>query len=653
MVESTIETMSADEAQRMKSAVDGTLTAIMMVDRDLKVTYLNRSSRALFDKHRAVFDQAYPGFDPSTLMGACVDLFHADPQHQRRLLSNPENLPYSTDIHVGPLTFNLNVTAMMNEAGEYVGNCLEWSDVTQIRDHAEQVARLQSAVDGSTTALMLCNANLEITYLNPAVEQVFRKNEGELRQVFPGFSTDKLLGTCIDQFHKSPAHQRALLSDPSRLPARAQIKMGPLEFEVNATAILGTDGSYLGNCVEWKDITEQMDAERQIQGLIEGATHGVLDHRLQFDRYEGFMRRVAQGVNSLVEAVVDPLRASAEVLSKLEQGDLSTTMVGDFEGEFALLRDSINSTTTNLRSMVGEILSAVSSISNASSDIAKGNADLSQRTEEQASSLQETAATMEELTGTVKQNADNAQEANRLASGARDQAEKGGEVVGRAVAAMTAINQSSKKISDIIGVIDEIAFQTNLLALNAAVEAARAGEQGRGFAVVAAEVRNLAQRSAAAAKEIKGLIVDSGEKVEEGTRLVDESGKTLVEIVDSVKQVSEIIGGIAVASEEQSEGIGQVHQAVSQLDQVTQQNAALVEEAAAAAQTLDEQARGLGELMRYFHVGDSADSLSAPPPPARTASRPAAKVSPRTPITPNTARTAPAGSGSGDEWDEF
>ena len=262
------------------------------------------------------------------------------------------------------------------------------------------------------------------------------------------------------------------------------------------------------------------------------------------------------------------------------------------------------------------------------------------------------------MTSTVKQSADNARQANQLAAGARDQAEKGGDVVSRAVGAMAEINDSSKKISDIIGVIDEIAFQTNLLALNAAVEAARAGEQGRGFAVVAAEVRNLAQRSATAAKEIKGLIKDSVEKVEEGSRLVDDSGKTLEEIVTAVKKVSDIIAEIAAASQEQSAGIEQVNKAVMQLDEVTQQNAALVEEAAAASESLDEQAHSLAQTMEFFQLGDEGASALAPSARAVTKPRSApqtAAVSKRArpAAVRRPARVAPVAQETDEEWEEF
>ncbi|WP_455203262.1 methyl-accepting chemotaxis protein [Kaarinaea lacus] len=600
-----------EQARRLQDAIDGAQTAMMMIDRDLVITYVNDTTKKILQENEQTLRSLYPSFSAEKIVGSCIDMFHQNPAHQRRLLDNPSNLPYETDIVVGPLIFHIRASAIHDLQGNYIGNTLEWGDVTELRKKELEVARLQSAVDGAQTNLMMCNENLEITYVNPSVINMLMKREAVLRQHFPGFSASKLVGTNIDQFHKNPAHQRALLSDVSRLPAKAEIKIADLEFEVNATAVMGPNGEYMGNMVEWRDITEQKDAERQIQNLIDSAIAGSLDERIDAKDYEGFMKGLAEGINQLMDSVVSPIRETKRVAELLATGDLTEIMQGEFQGEFAELRDAINASFENLLDMVNKIREGSGNIASAAGEIAQGNADLSQRTEEQASSLQETASSMEELTSTVNQNADNARQANQLAAGARDHATKGGDVVGKAVEAMAEINNSSKKIADIIGVIDEIAFQTNLLALNAAVEAARAGEQGRGFAVVAAEVRNLAQRSAAAAKEIKALIKDSVEKVEEGTKLVDKSGSTLNEIVESIKKVSDIVAEIASASQEQASGIEQVNKAVAQMDEVTQQNAALVEQAAASSESLDEQANSLDDMMSYFKVGEESNKTPA------------------------------------------
>jgi len=313
----------------------------------------------------------------------------------------------------------------------------------------------------------------------------------------------------------------------------------------------------------------------------------------------------------LFRSVTRPLGEAVKVAKAMAAGDLTQEIEVASGVETGQLLQALKDTNESLKQIVHEVRDGTLSVSSASKEISSGNAELSHRTEEQASSLEETASAMEELTSTVKQNADNAIQATQLAVGATDVAVKGGEVVGQVVATMSSINESSKKIADIIGVIDSIAFQTNILALNAAVEAARAGEQGRGFAVVATEVRTLAQRSASAAKEIRELIVDSVDKVGTGTRLVDDAGKTMDEIVSAVRRVTDVMTEISAASQEQSSGINQINQAVTLMDKVTQQNAALVEEAAAAAESMDERAQSLAQVVAGFKLSQYAEQSLA------------------------------------------
>jgi methyl-accepting chemotaxis protein len=354
-----------------------------------------------------------------------------------------------------------------------------------------------------------------------------------------------------------------------------------------------------------------------------------------------------------------------EVVKAAIDGDLTGRIsTAGKSGQIEALSLSVNELLASMSDVIRTMGEAAAEVSTGADEISRGNLNLSQRTEQQASSLEETASSMEQMTSAVKNNADNAAQANQLAIAARDQAERGGTVVGSAVAAMGEINIASKKIADIIGVIDEIAFQTNLLALNAAVEAARAGEQGRGFAVVASEVRNLASRSAGAAKEIKALIQDSVAKVSDGTKLVDESGRVLGEIVMGVKKVTDVVAEISASSREQASGIEQVNKAVTSMDAGTQQNAALVEQASAAAQSLMEQATNLSKLISRYHVGGASTAAGTAPRAAtaapksrpaaterRTAARPwSGKATSSTPTTDAPARQAAAG---GDQWTDF
>ncbi|MCP1374197.1 methyl-accepting chemotaxis protein [Dyella lutea] len=359
---------------------------------------------------------------------------------------------------------------------------------------------------------------------------------------------------------------------------------------------------------------------------------------------------------ALSRSIIGTLAYAGKIAREIAQGKLGHNIQVNRKDELGELLDAFRTMDLRLSSIVSEVRSGSGEVSTAAQQIARGNDDLSQRTQEQASSLEETASSMEEMTSTVKQNAENASHANQLARGAREQAERGGEVVTQAVVAMKAINESSRKISDIVSLIDEIAFQTNLLALNAAVEAARAGEQGRGFAVVATEVRNLAQRSANAAKEIKGLIKDSAEKVHNGTTLVDQTGKSLAEIVDSVKKVTDIVAEIAAASAEQSAGIDQVNHAVMQMDEMTQQNAALVEQAAAAARAMQEQAGELSQQVGFFQLDESIGQVA--PSVTSRAKAVAAEAEAvfaavrSTPAAPKAAPRSPEAADSG-AWKEF
>jgi methyl-accepting chemotaxis protein len=447
------------------------------------------------------------------------------------------------------------------------------------RSFAAENSRIRQALDKVSTSVVLADAHYKIIYVNETAQAMFSRAQHEIRKTLPNFDAARLKGSSMESLSIDPSNMHRALDNLTGSDTHERM-LGGCTFRTVANPVLDDKGARIGTVVEWTDRTQEVSVEKEMQNMLAAVVGGDLTSRIDLNGKAGFFEAMSRGVNQLADNM-------AEVVSKVKV--------------------------------------VAAEVHRGADEISSGNANLSQRTEEQSSSLEETASSMEEMTTTVKQNADNAGQANQLAMAARDQAEKGGSVVSQAVKAMTDINEASKKIADIIGVIDDIAFQTNLLALNAAVEAARAGEQGRGFAVVASEVRSLAGRSATAAKEIKELIQDSVRKVEDGSVLVTQSGQTLEKIVASVKKVSDIVAEIAAASREQSSGIEQVNRAVMQMDELTQQNAALVEQATAASQAMAEQVRGLNEMLARYRVLEGAFTanthIAAAPASGTAASR--------------------------------
>ena len=454
---------------------------------------------------------------------------------------------------------------------------------------AAESLRVKDALDRVTSCVMIADVDGKIIYMNRAAQQMFRDGESDIRRELSGFSAERVLGSGVDQFHRNPATQEQPLSALTGVQTRS-LEIGGRSYRLTAVPVIDEHNQRLGTAVEWQDRTAEVAAEVEVSRLVQAANDGDFSTRIAVENKEGFLRSLAQGINGLMDTSQAGLNEVVRVLEALARGDLTEKMNGAYKGTWGKMKDDANATVDKLIEIVSQIEEAIESINLACKEIAAGNSALSTRTEEQSSSLEETASSMEELTGAVQQSAQNAKQANEVAASASLVAVKGGDQVGRVVKTMNSINESSKRIVDIIGVIDGIAFQTNILALNAAVEAARAGEQGRGFAVVASEVRNLAQKSAVAAKEIKQLIGDSVDKVKAGTVLVDEAGKTIQEVVASVQRVNDIMTEMTQSSRDQSAGIEQINTSITQIDCVTQQNAALVEEAAAAAESLEEQA---------------------------------------------------------------
>ncbi|MDB6159064.1 MAG: Methyl-accepting chemotaxis protein [Gammaproteobacteria bacterium] len=483
-----------------------------------------------------------------------------------RSLSRPLHHAVSVFGRISAGSYDNEITVSgTDEASQVLGalDRMQGTLRTQIeteRAVAAENSRIRHALDKASTSVVLADGQQRIIYVNDTAQVTFARAHGEIRKTLPGFDAQGLRGSTLDALSSDPAGERRALDALSGSEVHERT-LGSATFRIVTSPVVGDQGERIGTVMEWTDRTQEVGVEKEMQTMLSAVIDGDLASRIALDSKSGFFEAASRGINQLADNM-------AEIV--------------------ALVKDA-----------AGEVYRG-------SKEIANGNTNLQQRTEEQSASLEETASSMEQMTTTVRQNADNAGEANQLAIAARDQAEQGGSVVNKAVHAMSQINESARKIADIIGVIDEIAFQTNLLALNAAVEAARAGEQGRGFAVVATEVRTLAGRSATAAKEIKDLIKDSVKKVEDGSVYVTRSGQTLEQIVASVKKVSDIVAEIAAASREQSAGIGQVNQAVLQMDELTQQNAALVEQATSASQAMAHEAHALHEMMGAYRLGDLA-----------------------------------------------
>ncbi|MGZ8907696.1 MAG: methyl-accepting chemotaxis protein, partial [Methylobacter sp.] len=474
-------------------------------------------------------------------------------------------------------------------------------DLAQARDDAAKAMRINQALDNVQSGVMVTNTDLEIIYINDSVERMFKTAEQDIRQQLPNFDAGKLLGSNIDSFHKEPAQQRRLLENLKEAYS-SELLIAGQHMHVIASPVISDEGERIGFVAEWQNRTHEVLIEQEIGQLVQGIKAGELGSRISMGDKQGFAKTLSSGINELTDVIESAFNDINEAMENMSQGDLTSSITNDYQGVYAECKNNINGTMAKLSDFIIQIRDAADFIDSSSQEMASGNNNLSHRAEQQAANLEETAASMEQLASTVKNNAQNTVYANEVVNAASELAQKGGDVVSSAITAMQEINDSSNRIAEIIGVIDEIAFQTNLLALNASVEAARAGEQGRGFSVVATEVRNLAQRSANAAKQSNDMIQNSLQKVRAGTAFVNETGTALTEIVNSVAQVGEIVSQIAGASAEQTAGIDQVNQAVAQMDDITQQNAALAGQAAAGSIAMREQSTNMTQLLSFFRV---------------------------------------------------
>ena len=604
------------ENLRVRSALDSVDSCVTVSDRHNHLIYMNAAARRLFDELGTYIRAEGRDFDPDGLLGTSLADFFPN-ETLRALYASELETTRTGHLEAWEHTLKLVASPVYDDQGHYQGRVTQWIDITEElaeqRAEQERLAqeratsaanlRLKVALDNVRSNVTVADQAHAVIYVNATAQALFASAEADIRKDLPGFSAAALIGSDLAGLHRDPTRQRRTLEALSA-PHTEEFVLGGRTLRLVANPVVDAAGARLGSVVEWTDRTGEVAVEREIDGIVEAAHAGDLSQRIDMRGKTGFFAELGGGINALIDEMEQVFTDIARVMGFLAKGDLTHAITAEYAGTFGDVRNDINGSLAHLRDVLWQLRENTDMMSTAADEISSGNNNLSARTEQQASSLQETAASMEELTSTVRHNASNAQQANQMATGARQHAEHGGEVVRRAVEAMQQIETASGRIAEIIGVIDDIAFQTNLLALNASVEAARAGEQGRGFSVVASEVRTLASRSADAAKEIKALIQDSVDKVRTGSGLVNQTGDALGEIVSGVMKVGDIVAEIAAASSEQSAGIDQVNRAVTSMDEVTQQNAALAEQTSAASASMQERTAEMARLMQFFRIED-------------------------------------------------
>jgi len=611
------------EANYKSAAFEGSSVATMMVDRDFKVLYVNSSTMALLRANAENFRKIWPSFNAEQIVGSCIDMFHKNPAHQRQMLSDPSRLPYRTDITVGELKFALNVSAVYDSNRQYVGNILQWDDVTSTRLNA-------GILNALNRSQAMIEFNLDGTILNA--------NDAFCRTV--GYALDEIKGRKHAMFAES-----AYAQSPEYQAFWDSLRQG--QFSSGKFRRVGKNGKEIWLEATYNPILDGNGKPFKVVKLASDVTAVELERREAEAERERASVRQQEAEERQKQIVVD-LFGSA--FQSLAGGDLTIRM-DNMPDAYVKLGADFNIAMEKLEKAMGVIVSNAGGIRTGAGEISQAADDLSRRTEQQAASLEETAAALDEITATVRKTADGANQANSVVVATRADAETSGKVVRETVAAMAEIEKSAKQISQIIGVIDEISFQTNLLALNAGVEAARAGDAGRGFAVVASEVRALAQRSSEAAKEIKGLISMSSQHVETGVELVGEAGKALEVIVGKVGEISSLVAEIAASAQEQATALVEVNTAINQMDQVTQQNAAMVEQSTAASHSLTQEADELAGLVARFRVADGGGESHAE-------TRPRAMKHAQQPVLQQRRRVAQFAAGNAapkveDDWQEF
>lgn len=567
---SSAKSAAAAQAQRLAlttAMAENSPTNILVANRDLEIIYVNPASQRTLKKLEHLLPVRV-----DAIRGQSIDIFHRDPAHQRKLLSNDKDLPHRATISLGTEKLDLLVSACYDEAGEYLGPMVTWEVVTEkLRTQAEAAQKL-AIVENAPINIMLAGIDGTIVYMNPASRKTLKKIEHNLP-----IPVEKIVGSSYDVFHKNPAHQRRLLSDPKNLPYHAEIQVGEDTLSLQASAIYDSNGAFAGPMVSWELITERKNSERR--------------ERENQERE----RRQQEELRHKVDELLVVVNAAAGGDLTREVGFRGNDAIGELAGGLAKM-------ITDLRSVIGQVVESAAQFTEGARVVSESAQSLAQGAQTQSSSVEEMSAAIEELARSIEAVKENAGEANVAAKETNQLAELGGGAVQKSVEAMDLIKTSSDQISEIIQVISEIASQTNLLALNAAIEAARAGEHGLGFAVVADEVRKLAERSSGAAKEISALIKESTKRVEDGAVLSKQTGEALQRIIAGVESTARKISEIADATVEQSQNAAEVAKAIQQVSGVTEQSAAGSEELASSSEQLGAQAASLRELVSRFQL---------------------------------------------------